>query len=153
MNSYEEALEKYKNNIAYEVYLHDNSSFEVEFSEKQALIELLTHDVVFLNTHWWELEWPDDAKQTVSLNVEVSDVFLWGLSDAEELLYSEIKELYDYWYVDVIWGSAIWVIKKRNYMPQKPVYDAIMEKGIWNLDCMNLRPNKECLFWKRYNEN
>ena len=80
-------------------------------------------------------------------------MFLWGISDAEELLYSEIKELYDYWYADVIWGSAIWVIKKRNYMPQKPVYDAIMEKGIWNLDCMNLRPNKECLFWKRYNEN
>lgn len=127
-------------------YKIDNK--EVQYDIQAVLVVLLLEEVIFLNDHWWmsttrdsrffkeplENPWPEEACNTVSLNVNCSDVFAWGCSDAEECTYRELKDVFDHWEKDPVWGGAIWCIKKRNQMPQKPVYKRIMEAGIWNLD-------------------
>jgi len=111
------------------------------FEKDPALAVLLAHEVVFLNDHWWENDWPDRAKEAASLNVACNDVFAWGCSDAERLPYSEIEALYGHWEKDREWGAAVWCMKRRNQMPQKPVEDRIRKAGIWDLDAMGLGPN------------
>lgn len=114
---------------------------EMEFEETKALAVLLANDIVFLNSFWWEETWPEKAKNSTSLNVNCNDIFFWGCSDAENLLYKDIQDLYDHYIKDPNWGSSVWCIKKRNFLPKKPVYDAIMKLDVWNLDEMGLNPN------------
>lgn len=105
------------------------------------IIILLHYGIFFTNNYWWKKDWPEDAQKVTSLNVNCSDVFVWGCADAEEVEYDEIPKLFDYWEKDNIFGVDVWCIKKRNMMPQKPVYDDIMKEGIWNLDEMELQEN------------
>jgi hypothetical protein len=107
----------------------------------QMLAILLINEVVFTNTHWWKDEWPPTAKETISLAVGCNDCFIWGCSDAEEISREEIPDVFEHWEKDPSNGPDVWCIKKRNMMPQKPVYDAIMKAGIWNLDEMYLQRN------------
>jgi len=111
------------------------------FEQEPAIALLLINEVIFVNNHWWENNWNDKQKDLFSLNVNCNDVFMWGCSDAEEMLHDDLETLWAYWMKDPIWGSAIWCIKKRNMLPQKPVYDDIMAKGIWNLDTLKLDDN------------
>ena len=86
--------------------------------------------------------WPETAVNTFSINVNCNDVFAWASADAEEMFYEDLEDVYTHWEKDPSWGPAVWCIKKRNLMPQRPVYEAIMKAGIWNLDEMNLRSNE-----------
>lgn len=139
--------------VKYKFTDEENYEFEIE----AALSVLLVEEVIFLNNHYWhsidrdkgpvyntkpENPWPEEACKTVSLNVNCNDVFAWGCADAEECYYNDLEDVFDHWKKDPIWGSSIWCIKKRNEMPQKPVYDDIMKSGIWNLDEMGLEPNR-----------
>lgn len=121
---------------------------DVDFDSTAALAVLLIEEVIFLNNHWWmsatrsdkffkeklDNPWPEEACKTFSLNVNCNDVFAWGCSDAEECFYDDLEDVFNHWEKDRVWGPAIWCIKKRNQMPQKPVYESIMKAGIWNLD-------------------
>lgn len=129
--------------------------FEEEFDGEKALAVLLLEDVVFLNNHWWlsasrstkfykeppENPWPEDACNTFSISVNCNDIFAWACADAEECYFDELQDLFNHWKKDKTWGSAVWCIKKRNQLPQKPVYDSIMKTGIWDLD--NIVTNQE----------
>lgn len=123
--------------------IHKKPDVEVMFEETDALAVLLINNQVFLNDHWWMKDegWPEDACKVTSLNVNCNDVFCWGCADADEMNYSDIQDVYEHYIKDPYWGTAVWCIKKRNLMPQKPVYDSIMKDGIWDLDSMNLQPN------------
>jgi hypothetical protein len=134
-----------------ELYKHkideDNLLIEYEiegvkyFETETAIATLLIESIIFLNSFHWEEEWNKEAKDKVSLNVNCSDVFAWGCADAETLDYKDIEDLFNHFKKDNLWGSSVWCIKKRKLMPQKPVYDKIMEIGIWNLDGMELKKN------------
>ena len=122
---------------------HPNQpEIEIMFEPAQALARLLAEQVIFLNDHWWCDDWPADAKKMTSLNVNCNDVFAWACAEGEEMLYSELRDLYDHWEKDPSWGPAVWCCKKRNEMPQKPVYDMIQAAGIWDLESMHLKPNR-----------
>jgi hypothetical protein len=114
---------------------------EMIFNEERALAHLLLNDVIFLNDHWWENQWPEKAKKISSLNVNCNDVFAWGCSDAEEMPHAELQKLYDMWLKDPEWGAAVWCMVQRNQMPQKPVEDRIRKAGIWDLDALGIEPN------------
>lgn len=103
-------------------------------AEGKMLAALLMAEVIFLNSHHWVKEWPEKARKVTSLNVSCSDVFAWACSDAEGIEYLDIEDLYDHWIKDPNWGPAVWCMKKRRRMPQKPVADAISKLGIWDLD-------------------
>jgi len=92
---------------------------------------LLCEDVVFINNGYWIKDWPKDH---ITIHANCSDIFAWGCADAEDVLYSELKDLYQMWKKDPSWGPAVWCIKKRKQKPQEPVEDLIREAGIWNLD-------------------
>ncbi len=117
------------------------SNGDYHFDDGEALALLLLKGVVFLNSHWWEEDWPEKAQKSFNVSVNCNDMFAWGCADAEGLLYSELEDLFSYWEKDPYWGSTIWVIKKRGEMPQRPVYEKIQDEGIWNLDEMNLTSN------------
>jgi len=99
--------------------------------EHVMLAALIMADVVFINSHWWRKDWPQDAQKTTALCVDCSDVFLWGAADAEDLLHDEIEGLYDEWLANREWGPSLWCIKKRGRDPQKPVMDAMTRAGVW----------------------
>ena len=114
---------------------------EEMFEDGPAMAVLLAHEVVFLHDHWWASDWPEDAQKVAGFSVICNDIFAWGCSDAEGLPLSEIKDLFEHWEKDREWGAAVWCMKRRNQMPQKPVEDLIRKAGVWDLDAMGLRPN------------
>jgi hypothetical protein len=119
--------------------LHKKSpDIELIFENHNALAILLINEVVSINSFWWEKSWPNNAKNAIGIFVNCSDIFAWGSSDAEQLLYNDIQDLYDHYIKDPIFGPAVWCIKKRSQLPQKPVYNDIMKQNIWNLDELNL---------------
>ena len=129
----------------------DGISEEMVFDENEALAHLLASGQVFLNNHWWKGEkkylpegvdpWPEAACKTFSINANCNDVFAWACADAEEVEYHELESLYEHFHKDPMWGTAVWCIKKRNEMPQKPVEEAIRKAGFWDLDSMGLEEN------------
>lgn len=138
-------------------------SEEMIFEENEALAHLLAEDKVFINSHWWMKEeelgedekhkaWPEEACKTFSINVNCNDVFAWGCADAEEMMESDLEEVYEHHHKDPNWGTAVWCIKKRGELPQRPVYDAIMKAGVWNLDEMGLQENRYDA-WRRTRSN
>lgn len=137
-------------------------SEEMIFEENDALAHLLATGQVFISDHWWKGEkkylpegvepWPDAACKSFSINANCSDVFCWACADAEEVLFAELQDLYDHYLKDKTWGTAVWCIKKRNEMPQPPVYEAIMKCGIWDLDSMGLQENSSEKFNREQKE-
>ena len=113
----------------------------VDYDPEKILAILLLEDQVFLNSHHYMAKWPEDAKQSISVNANCSDVFAWACADAEPVMYSELTDLFEHHLKDRVDGVSVWCIKKRNMMPQKPYYDAIMASGKWDLDTMGLKPN------------
>jgi hypothetical protein len=105
---------------------------ELMFEADEALARLLGEEVIFLNDHWWEESWPEDARKKTSLNVNCSDVFAWGCADGETIDYEDIKPLYDHWLKDRHWGAAKWCAIKRNQKPQLPVIKAMKSAGVWD---------------------
>lgn len=116
---------------------------EMVFEKSKALAWLLNNEIVFLNNHWWMKDWPEEARKRTSINVNCNDVFMWACAEAEPLNYEDIQDLYDHVVKDPCWGSAVWCIKKRNMMPQRPVRKAIEKAGIWDLSSMNLKDNPD----------
>ena len=122
------------NDIRWEMKYH-SGEIEQCFETELAVAHLLIAEQLFLNNYWWkEKEWPADACAVPSLNLNCSDVFMWGSADAENVKYTDIKSIYEHFEKDSKWGTAVWCIKHRKQRPQQPVYDAIQEEGIWNLD-------------------
>lgn len=114
-----------------------------DFDEGEALAELLTSSNVFINSYWWMKEegWPEKAHESFAVCANCSDCFMWACADAEEVLFKELRSVYEHYKADPSWGVSVWCIKKRKMLPQKPVYDYIMKAGIWDLDKMDLEPN------------
>lgn len=113
-----------------------DEDFDEEYDDNFALQELLQDNIVFLNNHWWKIEWPDEAKDSFSVNVLCSDAFGYATADAEELPYSELESLYRHWLRDPTWGSVVWVIKQRKTMPLLHIVEKIVEKGIWDRETL-----------------
>ncbi len=113
------------------------------FEGEQALIVLLEEEKIFLNSCWWEKEWPEEARNNIAIHVNCNDIFAWGAADAETLPYKELENLYSMWKKDPMWGTAVWCIQQRGFMPQRAVYDYIKDQGIWDLDSMGLEVNSE----------
>lgn len=114
----------------------DKPDKELVFEEEGALAILLLNEVIFLNTYHWEKSWPEEAKNTIYLGVDCSDVFAWGCSDSEAAHYKDIETLYRMWKKDTRWGAAIWCMIQRKQMPQSPVEKKIREEGLWDLDAL-----------------
>lgn len=126
----------------------DKPDIEIIFEEEIALAHLLINEVIFLNSFWSkspkhdpESGWSEEESKYTCLYVLCNDVFAWGCADAEDLPYDELRNLYEMWLKDPSWGPAVWCIKQRNSMPQKPVEDHINAAGIWDLKSLSLAPN------------
>ena len=131
-----ELKELYTYNFSEEDYLLIEYEFggEYGFSPDEALAFLLIKGVVFINDFWWKTDYTEEQKKNFSINVNCSDIFAWGASDAEDLVFEELEDLFQHYKKDPIWGSAIWCIKKRNKKPQEPVFNKIKEAGIWDIE-------------------
>lgn len=125
----------------FRTYTWKDGTTETEFDDAAALAVLLANEEIFLNSYWWEGEWPEAAQKRTALCVNCNDVFMWGCADAEDIFHSELRDLYEHWVKDPEWGSAVWCVKRRKLMPQPPVEERIRKAGIWDLDSMGLEVN------------
>jgi hypothetical protein len=106
---------------------------KTEFEENDALALLLSHQVLFINNHWFEKEFSEHQKQLFSINLNVNDCFNYG-ADAEEVLYSEFEDLFKHYEKDPDYGPIVWCAKKRKMKPLPGICKWIAHHGIWNLD-------------------
>jgi hypothetical protein len=116
---------------------------KTHFEPEGAVALMLINDVIFLNNHWFEKNWPEPVRRNAALFVNCNDVFAWACADAEPLPYHQIENVYKMWCKDSEWGPAIWCMVARNQMPQKPLEKIIREAGVWNLDELNLGQNTD----------
>lgn len=84
---------------------------------------------------------------TTIIYVEASDIFAWGIADAEYIEYSdgesdsEIIALYKLWKENNEWGSVKWLCLKRNEQPQKPIKAKMIMANYWDETLEALPPN------------
>lgn len=109
--------------------------------EQHLIAVLLDAGVLFTNALHWKDDWPADARKYTALVVNCNDVFAWGCADGEDINYYELTDLWKDWRKDPCWGPAIWCMKKRQEMPQKPLEDIIRKEGIWNFEELGLSDN------------
>jgi hypothetical protein len=107
--------------------LHTESQVIADDETCLKIAHLIAAGEVFTNSGDWN---PKSEKTTLYVNC--IDVFDWDASDAEEISYAEISELYSMYKKDAFYGNAAWCIKKRKKMPQPPVERKMRETGIWN---------------------
>jgi len=117
----------------------DSYEGEEEFNYEAAMTVLLLEKKIILNSYWWQKDWGEEQRNIISAMVVCNDVFIWGSADAEALDFKELKDLFNHYEKDPIWGTEVWCIKKRGIMPQQPVFEAIQAGKIWDLNKMNLK--------------
>ena len=102
------------------------------FDPDLAIARLVAEGVLILNTCRWNEEWPKETQEAVILGVDCSDFFTPDSADAEEILYSEVRELYDLWAESPYWGPLKWCAVKRNVRPTPPIVEVMMRAGVWS---------------------
>jgi len=81
----------------------------------KALETLIEDEVVNLSVQ-------DDG--SVKIWVNCNDFFMWGCADAEQCYPPDLEAIYK--------DHNIWLCKKRNMQPQKPVIEYLKKRGVWN---------------------
>ena len=110
-------------------------STALEIHEPEWLLaHLLLNNVVFLNTHWSEKEWPEEARDGVVIAVICNDCF-GPYADCERIKLEEIEVLYRLWQCDPIYGPLAWVIAKRKERTwaHKKIDERMAARG-WNVE-------------------
>lgn len=136
-----EHYDQSENTVNIDICYGLDDSGELEYDEESILAILLLSGHVFLNNFWWRDEYPEEARANISVNANCSDVFAWGCADAEPVQYSELVDLFEHYLKDPHDGVSVWCCKKRNMMPQLPVYEVFKKSKIWDIDSMGLDPN------------
>lgn len=117
------------------------SNIENVLEGQLVIAYLLAKEQLMINNNWWEKKWTKEAQEQFHISVLCNDVFAWGCTDSETITIEDIGTIWQYYSKDPYWGLCIWCIIKRKELPQKPVYDDIMKRGIWDLDTLNLKEN------------
>lgn len=104
-----------------------------EFEGSVALAHLLIEDVVFINDHWFEGSWDEKQKGLFGIYVNCNDTF-FPASDAEEVVYNELENLYEHYEKDNIVGPLIWVAQKRKLWPWKRYTEQFKDSPAWKYD-------------------
>jgi hypothetical protein len=114
---------------------HIKTALEIREPE-WLLAHLLLNDIVFLNTHWAEKAWPEEARDGVVIVVNCNDCF-GPYADCERIKLDEIETLYRLWQRDSIYGSLAWVIAKRKERTwaHKKIDDRMTARGWDGLCC------------------
>lgn len=103
--------------------------------EEEMLAYLLTEGDCFLNDGWWyEKENKPWQKGMTTIHVNCGDTFGYACADSEDLLYSEISELYNFVQKNNKLGSMAWCIKKRKMKPIPERCRQIDSSGIWTIE-------------------
>jgi hypothetical protein len=92
------------------LYEDDSGDTQSSFDNEKALAAMLLAEVVFINSNWWEDDWPEDARKSIAICVNTNDVFAWGCADAETITHHEIETVYRYFVKDQSWGTAVWAM-------------------------------------------
>lgn len=100
------------------------------------LAHLLLNGVVFLNTHWSEDTWPEEARAGVIILVNCNDCF-GPYADCERIQLAEIETLYRLWQHDPVYGSLAWVMAKRKERTWvHKTHDALMAERGWDIEAL-----------------
>ena len=118
--------------------------YEIEDDDYDLMVlELLKNNVLLVNSRNYNYNFSNtETGHTLVLFVICSDVFAWGMADAEDISLSELPTLYNMDKVDKKWGSTKWCCIKRNEQPQKPVREMMQKEGVWDDNMEKLPVNR-----------
>ena len=112
---------------------NDSSGEEHEyFDHNLALAQLLIDEKAFVNEREIS-DGGDNQGRNVVVFLICNDLFAWACADGENITRKELQDIYEHHMKDKIYGTDIWVMKKRNEKPQKPMEKAMKESGTWDL--------------------
>ena len=118
-----------------QVLPEDLESDEYQFNDELKCAYLLVNDILFINNAI--------NPETLCLYLNCSDMFIWGATDAENVLTTEIDQIWEcIKKYGPVWGGCIWVCFKRNLQPQLAVREKLKELNLWDKDLESLYPNK-----------
>lgn len=98
----------------------------IEYCEHEAALAQLLHDEVCL------INADDEKTNIMELFINTSDVFAWGVADADKLNFADICDLYKMHIKDKKWGSVKWACINRNEKPQRPIVNDMKKDGYWD---------------------
>lgn len=79
-----------------------------------------------------DLEVDENAKEPqIEISAPCSDMFMWACSDSEPLTLDELPEYYAAWKAN---AADLWICKRREMQPQKPIVDMMKESGNWTAE-------------------
>lgn len=70
----------------------------------------------------------EDEEENVTMWVDSSDLFGWGYSNADEIMFSDIPDLMKALEESPDHGGILWVCRKFKDKPQKPYYKYFNDK-------------------------
>lgn len=117
--------------------LKDEDIFDLdgieEFDAELCVAKMLLGGVLFVNSRKYMCDYRKSLqKETLVLFLNCNDTFAWGGTDAEEVSYEDIKDLYKMWKASPVHGTTKWVCVRRNEKPQKPLQELLKKAGEWD---------------------
>ena len=113
--------------------------------EEAMVAHLLEENILFVNARRYvsnEKTNELSKNETLVLFLNCNDVFAWAYSDAEDVSYDELPELFKMYEANTDCGPTQWVCIKRNQKPQAPMVKYLKENDGWNEVMEALPENK-----------
>lgn len=117
-------------------------------SEGEIFSYLLNNDLVWIRNGDYS---PKNQPNIFVCHFRCDDCFQWASGETFEVTPSNIREVFEYVKKDPDHGGDMYWIRQNKLMPQKPLYDIMINSGIWiPEDFDGLAPNEHCPYWKRH---
>jgi len=109
-----------------------NKDGEKCYLEEEIIAFFLQEEILFVNSMGYLYPNRDDIQlATLVCFVNCSDLFYWGLADAENIELSEVGDLWEWYLAEGGIGVSKWCCLKRGMRPQYPVEKSWREQGSW----------------------
>ena len=82
------------------------------------------------------------GKNSVTVELNSSDIFAWGYAASEPIEYDEIPNIFKHYSENTKTGIIKWICLKYNEQPQAPIKKYMIENGGWDLELDSLPKNK-----------
>ena len=109
--------------------------------DEDMLRDLLATGELMVGACWWESDWPEAARDLITVAVVCNDVFGAASADAETLPMSELKAAWTMHKANPTFGLTAWCVSRRKMAPWAG-YRPILERAGYDIDVLIGEPKR-----------